>query len=167
MKPTDQQAAIVDAARTGEDLIVEAGAGTGKTSTLRLLAADQPKKRGLYLAYNKAVATEAAGSFSSNMSCRTAHSLAFQSVGRKFAHRLKAPRLRARDTAQILDRLNPAGVALGTDYLNPAGLARIVSKTVQTFCQLADYQLNREHVPHVPGAQSQLDTGSLSWIGKP
>jgi superfamily I DNA/RNA helicase len=31
---TTEQAAIISAAKTGDNLVVEAGAGTGKTSTL-------------------------------------------------------------------------------------------------------------------------------------
>jgi superfamily I DNA/RNA helicase len=61
--PTPEQAAIIDAAATGEDLVVEAGAGTGKTSTLRLVAARLTGQRGVYIAYNKAIQVDAARSF--------------------------------------------------------------------------------------------------------
>ncbi|MGH3927249.1 MAG: DNA helicase, partial [Pseudonocardiaceae bacterium] len=69
--PTDEQAAIRDAARTEQDLVIEAGAGTGKTSTLRLLAQDQPRMRFLYVAYNKAIQVGAKWSFPDNVEVRT------------------------------------------------------------------------------------------------
>src|SRR5258708_33072247 len=37
-KPTDEQIAVVDAVRAGDDLKIKAYAGAGKTSTLRLIA---------------------------------------------------------------------------------------------------------------------------------
>ncbi len=37
--PTSEQADILDAAATGNPLVIEAGAGTGKTSTLKMVAA--------------------------------------------------------------------------------------------------------------------------------
>ena len=86
--PTGEQQAIIDACQRGGNLVIEAGAGTGKTSTLRLVAATQPRRRGLYVAYNKATATDAKRSFPASVTCATAHSLAFRTVGRRFAHRL-------------------------------------------------------------------------------
>jgi ATP-dependent exoDNAse (exonuclease V) beta subunit len=61
--PTGEQQAIIDASQSGDDLVIEAGAGTGKTSTLRLLATAQPRRRGLYVASNKAIASDAKRSF--------------------------------------------------------------------------------------------------------
>ena len=49
LRPTDEQHAAVTAFASGEDLVIVAGAGTGKTSTLRMLA-DATSRRGLYLA---------------------------------------------------------------------------------------------------------------------
>ena len=104
--PTGEQQAIIDASQSGADLVIEAGAGTGKTSTLRLVAATQPRRRGLYVAYNKAIATDAKRSFPTSVTCATAHSLAFRAVGRRFAHRLNGPRMPARQTAKTLG-INP------------------------------------------------------------
>jgi ATP-dependent exoDNAse (exonuclease V) beta subunit len=46
-KPTGEQQAIIDAYQTTANLVIEAGAGTGKTSTLRMLAACTPRRRGV------------------------------------------------------------------------------------------------------------------------
>jgi hypothetical protein len=46
MTPTDEQLAIIDAYRTGRNLVIEAGAGTGKTSTLKMLGGERPDRGG-------------------------------------------------------------------------------------------------------------------------
>lgn len=92
LRPTHEQHAIVTAAAAGKDLVVQAGAGTGKTSTLKMVARALRAQQPVYIAYNRSIATEAAASFPSHVMCRTAHSLALQAVGRRYAHRLKGPR---------------------------------------------------------------------------
>ncbi|HIA7687284.1 TPA: DNA helicase, partial [Escherichia coli] len=52
LNPTDEQSAIIH--WQGEKLVVNAFAGTGKTSTLVQFAAACPESRMLYLAYNRA-----------------------------------------------------------------------------------------------------------------
>jgi hypothetical protein len=51
--------------------VIEAGAGTGKTSTLRLVATTQPRRRALYVAYNKAIASDAKRSFPASVTIRS------------------------------------------------------------------------------------------------
>src|SRR5712692_4853762 len=86
MKLTREQQAIVDCPA---DLItVNAFAGTGKTSTLEAFARAKPDKRMLYVAFNKAIQTEAEGRFPGNVECRTTHSLAMRAVGKHYQHKL-------------------------------------------------------------------------------
>lgn len=72
---TEEQARVV-ASRSAR-LVVVAGAGTGKTSTLCEYARVRPARRLLYVAFNKAIQLEAAARMPANVSCRTTHSLAF------------------------------------------------------------------------------------------
>jgi len=160
--PTPEQAAIVDAAASGADLVVEAGAGTGKTSTLRLVAARLAGKRGVYLAYNKAIQVDAARAFPVNVLCKTAHSLAYAAVGRQYAHRLRAPRMPARETARILGLNDPVQLDKDRAPLAPQQLARLVMETVQRFCYSADNQLQRTHVPLVNGIDSEPHRADLA-----
>ena len=86
MTPTDEQAAIIDACRKlrlGEAIRVQAYAGSGKTSTLRLVASEGfgLSKRGVYLAFNREIAAEAKGSFPASVTPRTSHSLAWGALG--------------------------------------------------------------------------------------
>jgi AAA domain len=147
-KPTQEQDNIVSAFTTGADLVVEAGAGAGKTSTLKLCAGATPRKRGLYLAYNKAIASEAQESFPPSVMCKTSHSLAFGSVGRQYAHRLKAPRQPAAITAGILGLTEP--LVLGKDLkLHQQQVARLVMEGVQRFCYSDAPEPLRKHAPRL------------------
>ena len=81
MKPTPEQAACVEKFSTGKKLRVSAYAGTGKTSTL-IEIAKSTKRSGCYMAFNKAIATEAATRFPKSVSCTTTHGLAFRAIVR-------------------------------------------------------------------------------------
>ncbi|TDD53014.1 hypothetical protein E1286_08140 [Nonomuraea terrae] len=55
-KPTLEQSNIVDAFTPGDkNLVVEAGAGCGKTTLLKMAARAVPNRKGMYIAYNKAL----------------------------------------------------------------------------------------------------------------
>lgn len=75
MTPTEEQQAILDRAPT-KTIKVVAGAGCGKTSTLEAYGRRWAGK-GLYLAFNSAIAKEAARRLPSNVEARTAHSFAY------------------------------------------------------------------------------------------
>ena len=66
-KPTLEQIEVINAAKTGQDLIVQALAGTGKTTTLKLLAEALSDKTGTYIAFNRAIVDEARTKFPSNV----------------------------------------------------------------------------------------------------
>jgi hypothetical protein len=152
--PTPEQDAVRSAYLTGDRLVVDALAGSGKTSTLRLLAEATPRTGALYVAYNRAIAKDAEGSFPSNTLCRTAHSLAFAAVGYQLADKLKGPRQRARDVARILginQRIITRDVLGHPAAVEPAQLARLTMDTVGRFCHSAEYGLSKRLVPRVTG----------------
>ncbi|WP_073838950.1 UvrD-helicase domain-containing protein [Micromonospora sp. CB01531] len=158
--PTPEQDAIVEGGLTGDDITIEAGAGTGKTSTLKLFARAAGRKRGAYLAYNKSIATDAAKEFPSTVVCKTAHSFAYGAVGRQYAHRLNGPRVPARQAAIILGLNEP--VKVGETMLAPQQLARLVAETIQRFCYSDDRQIQRMNVPLVNG----LDKAGQAELAK-
>ena len=81
MKPTEEQKAILDA--KGRVLLINARAGTGKTTTLRMIAAAHPDQKILYLVFNRKAREEAGAKFPRNVEVRTVHSLAFsRNIGR-------------------------------------------------------------------------------------
>lgn len=76
---TDEQANAVDLFKSARSLKISAFAGTGKTSTLTAVA-KSTSAHGLYLAFNKSIAAEAAEKFPRTVDCRTTHSIAYRSV---------------------------------------------------------------------------------------
>lgn len=166
VRPTDEQQAIIDACQTGDHLIIEAGAGTGKTSTLKMLAAANPTRRGIYLAYNRAIADDAKASFPSSVACATAHSFAFRAIGRQYADRLNGPRVLARETARILGIVGPYRVSKER-VLTADQLARIVMETVGRYCHSADSAIGQHHVPRKPGLDDDESMATLSQLVAP
>jgi superfamily I DNA/RNA helicase len=65
-----------------EGLRIDAYAGTGKTTTLQLLA-ESSKNRGLYLAFNRSIAMDAQSRFPQRVICATSHSIAFRGILRQ------------------------------------------------------------------------------------
>jgi hypothetical protein len=153
LRPTGEQDAIIDAYETGENLVVNAGAGTGKTETLRLSALTSPDRRALYVGFNKAIVTEAKRKFPSHVTCSTAHSLAYRALGYAYKGRLNGPRVPAKDAAKVLGITKPVQIASGgvSRTLDPAALARLASDAVGRFCHSADRELGLHHVPSVNG----------------
>jgi len=75
VKPTEEQQAILGS--KGRVLLINARAGTGKTTTLRMIASAHPDLKILYLVFNRKAREEARGKFPRNVEVRTVHSLAF------------------------------------------------------------------------------------------
>ena len=75
-KPTPEQAAILDAvASTKTNIMMQARAGCGKTSTLKLIDAALKSSPALLVCFNKAIATEAAEEVRSITTVKTFNSL--------------------------------------------------------------------------------------------
>ncbi|MFG2948471.1 UvrD-helicase domain-containing protein [Streptomyces adustus] len=167
---TDEQAHAVEAFRAGHHLVLQAGAGTGKTSTLTLLAASTPR-RGRYLAFNKDIARDAAGRFPRTVVCRTAHATAYAALGHRYTNRLNSPRQPAWKTGQALGITRP--VRIGTHEIAPRTLSHTVLRTVTRYCHSADRDLADHHVPRLRGlngsgeqkqlAQTVLPFASKAW----
>ena len=139
MTPTKEQESIISAnLKPGDVLKIVAYAGTGKTSTLELLAraiqVRDPKAKILYLAFNKSVAVEAKGRFPSNVVASTIHSIAYKKEAGPYKHKLEGD-IRARLVAQ----------ALGVDVsLVKAGL-----EVMKAFLSSASKTISTAHVPEL------------------
>lgn len=85
MTPTNEQQAIIEYAKTGQSMVVNAYAGAGKTSTLMLVAnaLHSQGKRGIYLSFNKQNANEVKDRLPPSCTARTFHSLAYGEVMNK------------------------------------------------------------------------------------
>lgn len=150
--PTPEQVKIIDAFRAGGACTIVAAAGSGKTTSLRMIAETAGNRRGLYVAYNKAIATDAAGSFPGGTLCKTAHSLAYRAYGAQFRDRLNGPRISASQAAVAL-KINEAA-RIDDVTLQPKHIARLAQEAVQRFCFSAEDELRPWHVPAVPGLEA-------------
>lgn len=153
MTPTEEQQCAIDLFLTGKNVVINAGAGTGKTATLRMIAEAAGTRRGLYLAFNKAIAQEAQRRFrGTNVVAMSQHSLAFASHGRPFQHRLGK---RADDLVKWHDKAKHIGVTkyafepgsgANAAYLGTQKIMGMVTQAVKAFMTSADRDFMRDHV---------------------
>ena len=162
--PTEEQAAILklvqqvyrqDGVRV---IVVGAGAGTGKTSQLKMIEAVLPG-RGQYTAFNAPLVAESKPKFI-KAKCNTTHSLAFGAVGKKFQHRLGGNRVRSSEIAAILgiESMKIAVPDSNSDTgetkektLQAGHLASKVMAAIRKFCQSADEEITTAHFEKMTG----------------
>ncbi|WNI33340.1 UvrD-helicase domain-containing protein [Streptomyces sp. ITFR-6] len=166
--PTDEQTHAIDTFRAGHHVVLQAGAGTGKTSTLCLLAAST-KRRGRYVAFNKDIAVDAAARFPRSVLCKTAHATAYAAVGHRFAGRLSSPRQPAWRIGQALGVRS--SIRIGDHEISHRTLSHSVLRTVTRFCHSADNALAPHHVPALrrlgtPAERAQLADAVLPFAEK-
>lgn len=142
--PTDEQRNIVQAVLGGNNVGVQALAGTGKTSTLELIANRikklMPQKRILYIAFNKSVQEEADRRMPGNVESRTGDSLAWQGISKDLTgkSRNKDALVRPGDIARHLgiqgDRNNSAD-----------DIARALDKVIKKYAISEDDNIGPQH----------------------
>lgn len=160
MIPNAEQESILEIApQPGlKTLVVCAGAGTGKTATLKMLEQVIPGN-GQYTAFNASIVNDSKTKFK-KAACNTTHSLAFRAVGRKYAHRLNGERMKSYQIAQRLgiteqyiviegefkDDGSPKMKRLSADFL-----AGQVLVALRRFCQTADRCIEPKHFRFIDG----------------
>lgn len=123
-------------------------AGTGKTSTLELLARRFPQLRFLYIAFNRATADEAKGRFPSNVTSKTAHSLAYGPTIKIFPRDRQTFRV-----TQVIQQFekHPAARPLIPLVGEKKGAERraalLLVQTVTRFCQSDRDEITERDVP--------------------
>ena len=152
LNPTDEQIAAADAFEAGDHLALQAGAGTGKTSTLVLLASST-KRRGRYIAFNKAIALDAAKRFPPTVICKTAHALAYAAIGHRYHRRLGGPRQAGWKTGMALGITK--NIRIGERDVSHKALSHAVLRTVTRYCHSADPVITHHHVPQMRGLEAQ------------
>jgi hypothetical protein len=145
IQPTEEQQAAVDKFLTSRALKIIAFAGAGKTTTLRMLA-QATRARGIYLAFNRAVADEARVTFPRSANCQTTHAIAFKAMIPRYL-----------STAKMVNALHArqlAALSFQTDRifskafrLDGVQQAYLVLGTVNRFCQSNDPAVSLDHVP--------------------
>lgn len=146
LRRTAEQEAILAACAAGtRTTLVEAGAGTGKTTTLVMAAGVMPARDGLYLAFGRSIAQDARRRFPPGTLCQTSHAVAHRALNYRYAPRLDLPRQNAEQAAELLGV--DAVLELGDLVLGPAMLARHALGAVKRYCHSAAEQIGPEHVP--------------------
>ena len=163
--PTAEQVTARAKFATGANLAIEAGAGTGKTSTLVMLAESCPDRMGQYIAFNKAIVTDAGAKLPGNVNASTAHSLAFRAVGQPFAPRLRSPRMKSNEIARML-RIDPLTISYGSQHKSLAKgyLAGLAMRAIGIFCQSVDAEPGEQHVPYVDGIDVPNADGHRTYL---
>lgn len=142
--PTPQQEAVIAAARDPAlpAVIVAAGAGCGKTSTLRMAAKVLPESRVRYTAFNRSVVEDARRVMPGSVKCQTMHAIAY-GHSRDFI-RAKGDRIegswRAGDLFRALRDRNHVPICAESQQI------RLIAKAVRWFCQSSDAEIGPEHV---------------------
>jgi superfamily I DNA/RNA helicase len=149
-EPTDEQQAIIDAFSNDQEIRVQAAAGSGKTSTLLMLAQSKIEDDCLYVAYNRAIKEEMQQKASLNLTPVTSHSLAFREVGVRYKHRLNGARLNSTQTASLLG-VRPFRVSEERPLLNPFVITGLVNETTRQFTYSSSTRISAVHVPKVTG----------------
>lgn len=163
---TAEQEDVIEKFLAGQHLAIEAGAGTGKTSTLVEIA-KRGKGRGQYVAFNRSAADDAGQRMPEGTACATSHALAFRAVGRAYASRLSARRVPGQELAKIL-RLDPCTLDVGgeTRRLSPGWLAGYVLKAIANFARSADEEPSAaRHLPYVDGIDLAVN-GQRGWTNQ-
>ncbi|MBD3841339.1 MAG: AAA family ATPase [Campylobacterales bacterium] len=80
MKATQEQQEILESIKQHKSIKINAFAGTGKTTTLKLIAQKYANHKILYLAFNTSIKDEAAKLFAKNIFVKTTHGLAYAAI---------------------------------------------------------------------------------------
>lgn len=168
--PTEEQQRIMDsfaeqivappAAR--KHLIINAAAGSGKTTTLRMMSQRHTSAQGLYIAFNRTVAQSASATFGSHVDCRTSHSLAYRFMQQgEFAPLLSKMEARSgapqRDDRKALAHdfdmysrnitvLERRKSGVQPKVVGGQTLVSIALQTLERFCQTAAREPSAAHV---------------------
>jgi len=167
MRPTAEQQQALSLFAAGGNLVMEAGAGAGKTALLKMMA-ESTSRRGQYAAFGKAIVVEASEKMPSNIRCNTAHSLAFGAVGKNYSSRLNGPRLRGAEMARILKLENFRVDTGGEGRTLTAGfLASRVMLGIEAFCKTADSVATRSHIPAIQNLDDAANTSVAEYLEQP
>jgi hypothetical protein len=168
LDPTAEQAAIMDLFATGVDMVVQAGAGTGKTTTMGMLGHSTPRP-GSYVAFNKAAALDADAKLPMTVRSSTMHSIAYRTLARELNLAQRLQDAKRVPTSKLAKRLGigpvvVTGVEGKRKVLQPTTLAGHVMRALRRFCESASTTPGPEHFPRLEGIDQPDAVGAIRWI---
>ncbi|KIF71865.1 hypothetical protein HY68_01285 [Streptomyces sp. AcH 505] len=174
MDPTPEQRDAIATYGDGIDCVIQAGAGCGKSSTLKMIAASDRRRRMTYVAYNKSIASDAKKSFPRNVRASTGHGLAFAP---EYLPRLHRPRQTAHQAAEAIDVRKILSIigqtpAIPTDLGQPKAMTgklimRVALDTIERWCHSSDPEIRAWHVPQYDGLTSEEPRNALLGLALP
>ena len=150
--PTEEQKKVADAIMTGDDVIVRALAGSGKTSTLvataRRLEDQEPNKRIIYIVFQKSNQRDAEKRFKGikNVEVRTADSIGFISLPKQVTEKINDSSLLGwRDRKGVAEEFNVPGVVVYADTLRPVDSVSWIRQAIDEYSKSADKEIGPQH----------------------
>ena len=147
ISPTPEQSEAIDHFKSAASLKINAYAGSGKTSTLEMLA-HSTNRRGQYIAFNRDIVREAKEKFPNRVNCSTTHGLAFKAMAPTFGggNDKMVGKFNANQLAEILGltknwRLDEKHTLL------PRSQAFLIIETIKKYAQSSDPDICAHHVP--------------------
>lgn len=132
-------------------------AGTGKTTTLLHLARLYPQVKFLNIVFNKSVSDDAKRKFPPNVTCKTAHSLAYSEVGRFLRHKLTSS-LRPYDLISHIKH--------NEEHMQIFTYANLVLTTINNFTLSSSAMMDITHVPSQDFSHKSISFGNKTRILK-
>lgn len=137
---TAEQEDHVNTITKGDNYAIQAPPGSGKTFLLLALARKM-KGYGLSVSFNKLLAIEAGKKFSSAVTCKTGHALAYGAVGYKYKKRLK--KLTGKHLADVKD------IGDWQLYNSPSNKGYLILNTIRKYCYSSDEFISWKHLPRL------------------
>ena len=135
--PTPEQVEII-AHPPDSPLLVEAGAGTGKTTTLDKYARRWKDRKALYIAYNTAIANASRSRFPKNVTVKTAHGYAYQILGiSKYQDRLTG-KIRKHHIREL-------NLELHHSYMSGDRMMKSIIMGIENYTSSAGSELTAQH----------------------
>ena len=130
-------------------MAIEALAGTGKTTTLKMIADAHGNLAGQYVAFNRAIVDDVRGKLPRNVAVNTAHSLACRAAANHVRKRLEYPRIRSFELAKLFHLEAIQFTERGIEYeYSSEQVAQLANLAVKAFANSADLLLTEKHGLH-------------------
>ncbi len=135
MNLTSEQKDIVKAVKKYKNIKINAFAGTGKTTTLKLIANEYKEKKILYLAFNSAIKNEASSLFPNNTNVKTTHGLAYSAV-KKYTQ------------VDLNSLVNYRAIDISKEFEIPYTQAIGALKIFENFCNNTQDEITKDDLEH-------------------
>jgi len=135
MNITEQQKEILESVQKYRSVKINAFAGTGKTTTLKLIAQTYKEKKILYLAFNSAIKNEASSIFPPNTEVKTTHGLAFGAIKKN-------------TNIDLTKLVNYRAIDISKEFNITYNQAVVAIKIFDNFCNNVQNEIEQKDIEH-------------------